>query len=179
MYSCQLKSGLWLCISHMPEWLRCTSSITTACSSISTVEVLQQCHCSFGHDRSFCTGKETAWQLKQPVCKIPVSSSLFHLSLNVRLLSACSSCIQYGPSFQHSLILTRYFDLHQMVSTLSVNILYTWSYLATLETNNPKTLHHILEEWTLRSDWLSRHQSSMIFSIIPFCYSWHFSLLHI
>lgn len=58
----------------MLEWLRCTSSITTACSSMNTVEVLQQCHCSF------CTAKETVWQLKQPVCKIPVLSSLPALS---------------------------------------------------------------------------------------------------
>jgi len=61
MYSCQLKSGLWLGMCHMLEWLRCTSSITTACSSMSTVEVLQQCHCSFGYDCSFCTGKESVW----------------------------------------------------------------------------------------------------------------------
>jgi hypothetical protein len=167
IYSCQLKSGLWLGVCHMHEWLRCTSSITTTCSSLSTVEVLQLCHRSFGRDHSFCTGKETVWQFKQPVCKILVLSSLCQHTLNVRLLPACSSCIQDDPSFQHSLILTRYFDLHQMVSTLSVNILYSWSYLATLETDNPKTVHHFLEEWTLHSDWLSHHQSIMIFSIIP------------
>jgi hypothetical protein len=153
MYSCQLKSGLWLGICHIPEWLRCTSSITTACSSMSAVEVLQQCHRSFGHNRSFCTGKETVWQLKQPVCKIPVLTSICQHSLNVRLLPTCPSFIQYDPSFQHSLIWTRYFDLHQMVSTLSVKTLYPWSYLAMVESSNPKTA---LRPWGMdTSFWLA------------------------
>jgi hypothetical protein len=130
---------------HMPEWLRCTSSITTACSSMSTVEVLQQCNHSFGHNHSFCTGKETVWQLKQTVCKILVLSSLCQHSLNVRLLPTCSKCIQYDPSFQHSLILTRYFDLHQMVSTLSVNILYSWSCQPSQSTSC--ILEVILQHW--------------------------------
>jgi hypothetical protein len=195
MHDVFLSAKEWSLIRYMPEWLSCTCSINPAFSSTST---LRCCHSVIVHLVTivhFALGRKL-WQLKQSVYKIPVLSSLCQHSLNVRLLPTCSSCIQYGPSFQHSLILTRYFDLHQMVSTLSVSILYSWSYLATLETNNPKTLHHILEEWTLHSDWLSHHQSSMIFSIVPsifyikrnlfsvnelqkICYSWHFSLLHI
>jgi hypothetical protein len=73
----------------MLEWLRCSNSITTVCSSMSTVEVLEQCHCSFGHDNSCCT---ISFVVGRKLPTQAVKSACFQYSCVVITFPALSEC---------------------------------------------------------------------------------------